>query len=285
LFPAGQTGDPVLFRDLGRFGIFYRRGCRGHIEALSIYLKNTDTVEHGVNFALKENPDGGIVIDNIWVSQAPGTTGWVTVLVKRYWNYDSLFIYNKDPYSSALQIGYWDTGEEDGFYMYPEERWYVDWQRSAYRVKISALSIGDLPISGTVSSILVPSSSIGVASDIITVTPGVVETVLDLRGQGRNLHTTLRTNNYDLTWQVLVDDSPIAVGANESWSIKMLFGEFTGLFGGVGINVTKYDTTYDYYACMITIPFEFKERLKITVYHPVTTGIVASASCNYIRMA
>jgi len=219
------------------------------------------------------------------VTQSAGVEGWVSVAIRRFWNYDSLFIYNKDPYSTELQIGYWDTGEEDGFYMYATERWYLDWQRSAYRMKVSALSIGDIPVSGTVNSIIIPSSSIGVASDVITVTPGVVETVLDLRGQGRNLHTTLWTNNYDLSWQVSVDDSPIAVGANESWSIYTLYDGFIGLFGGVGINVTKYDTTNNRFACMLTIPFEFKERLKITVYHPTATGIVASASCNYTRVA
>jgi len=285
LFPAGQTGDPVLFRDLGRFGIFYRRGCRGHIEEISIYLKNTDTVEHDVDFALKENPDGGIVIDNIRVSQAPGTTGWVIVPVRRYWSYDSLFIYNKDPYSAALQIGYWDTGEEDGFFMYDEERWYVDFQRSAYRVRISALSIGDLPISGTVNSILVPSSSLESRSGSVTIPAYSSAILLDFYGQGRSCFIGLWTDYARMEFDISLDGQYIRFIPHQPLSPYNIAAYFGDLGQGIGIQLTRYDTTLNQFGIMITAPFEFRYRLQIGAMNTDTVDHNAAAAINYIKTA
>jgi len=285
LYPAGQTGDPTSFRDFGQFGIYYRRGSRGHLEELSVYLKNTTDVDKTIKFALKENPDGGIVIDNVSVTQTAYTEGWVSVAVRRFWNYDSLFIYNKDAYSTELQIGYWDTGDEDGFYMYAAERWYVDWQRSAYRMKVSALSIGDIPVSGTVNSILIPSSSLESRSGSIPVAAGSSAMLLDFYNQGRNCFIGLWTNHAKMEFDIRFDGQYIYFIPHQPLSPYNIAAYFGDLGHGIGIQLTRYDTTVNQFGLMITAPFEFRSRVQIGAYNPDTVDHNAAATISYIKMA
>jgi len=284
-YPGGQTGDPTLFRDADNFGIYYRRGCRGHLDRLEIYLKNTTTVDKTVNFALKENPDGGIILDNIAVTQSPGVTGWVQVDVRRFWPYDSLFIYNKDPYSPDLQVGYWDTGEPDGFWMYATERWAYNWQRMAYRIWITALSVGDLPVSGTVSSVLLPSSSLGSRSESVVVGPKATATLIDFYGQGRNHLILLWSRIEKMEFSIFIDENEVYLVPFGPISPYNLYIYFSAPGQGIGLQVTKYDTAGNNFAIMITTPLEFKYRLKINAYNPEDLSYIAAAAVNYIKPA
>jgi len=219
------------------------------------------------------------------VTQSAGVEGWVSVAIRRFWNYDSLFIYNKDPYSTELQIGYWDTGEEDGFYMYATERWYVDWQRSAYRMKVSALSIGDIPVSGMVNSILVPSSSLESRSGSVLVPAGSPAMLLDFYGQGRSCFIGLWADYARMEFSILPDGQYIYFIPHQPLSPYNIAVYLGDLGHGIGIQLTRYDTTINQFGIMITAPFEFRYRFQIGATNPDTVDHNAAAAINYIKMA
>jgi len=77
----------------------------------------------------------------------------------------------------------------------------------------------------------------------------------------------------------------------------MRFGTYTFLqpsgwrdrFGdvnyGLGVRLTKYDTTNNFYTFILTLPYEYQTKIRILAYNPhASIGYHAEASIQYLDL-
>ena len=185
-----ETPDaPPAFSQAGEFeGKFFTRGCRGKIEEIQMYCRSTGILPT-IILRFSAHPCIGPFYD---VTITPGAPwAWVGVAFEEMWNYDSLFIWvysvtNADwgydavlPYDGHLSL---DAGAT----------WADEAIRPFIRVVYTGETPGDVPVSGIVNTIEIPSIATQVASTVgINVPSGVLTEVCVAEGAGTMIEAKL----------------------------------------------------------------------------------------------
>jgi hypothetical protein len=146
------------------YGKFFPRGCRGFVHAIAVYINNTAGAQKTVNFGVGAYPG----CPELWtfsVVQAASTSGVVAALIGKFWNYDGMFIYRKDT-DANVTILYDSTAPAD---LYISTDSGVTWANAYWSSGIvrrlgiymlySGQTVGDMPVSGTLNVVILPTES------------------------------------------------------------------------------------------------------------------------------
>lgn len=154
------TGAPPANRSASDYGKFFPRGMRGILQAIQLYALGNAVGTVDVNIS----PYPGIAALYTTQITPPAAWGWVDAAFNVMWNYDSMYVW-VDECNVAVFWGYDTEKPPDGHrttdggvtFTGPVERSYI-------RAVMTGETAGDVPVSGTVNVIEIPSIASEVAS-------------------------------------------------------------------------------------------------------------------------
>ena len=208
--PVAPALPPVVKTNTFYWGKFFPRGCRGKIDSLQIYCIRTGV---GVlHLQLSPHPNLGPLYE---VIITPGAAwGWATVDFNEMWNYDSLFIWI-DWCPIDVSYGADAVQPYDTHYSLTGTRTWLPLDNRLYiRVVYTGETPGDVPVSGTINTIKIPSTGAQVATtDNVTVPDNDDTLVTFFEGAGTLLQATILIEDDDL----VVPTNPYAGVVYEIW--------------------------------------------------------------------
>jgi hypothetical protein len=153
------------------WGKFYPRGARGHIEHLSVYVRNTADTNQTISISFATRPGGPRIAGPFVITVNANETGawYFAYSIGVWWNYDSIAIYVED-WGPNIDVGY-DAAGMDAIRQISSGIWGFWYNTRAYfRLEAYGKTVGDIPVSGTLNTIGLPSSNLayGQNTDIDT---------------------------------------------------------------------------------------------------------------------
>ena len=86
------------------YGKYFPNGMRGQLDTINLYIRNTAGSAQNLVLGFSLSPISGELFQ-ITNSIPAGFSGWWTVTVARFWDYDSLFIYTKSTTGANIGLG------------------------------------------------------------------------------------------------------------------------------------------------------------------------------------
>jgi hypothetical protein len=275
------TAPPYYLTGTVYRGKFFPRGCRGEIRAVSIYCMRTGTGT--LTLSMSPRPGMGPIAS---VTITPGSSwDWAVGWIHAHWNYDSLFIW-VSACSSDVSYGYDATAPLD---MYRSDdsgaTWYWTEFRLFIRVAMASLTVGDLPVSGTVNTIEIPALSSARQARSLSVPAGseVYDTVQVAAGEllicifwvegtaSRDyLIPRIRCDGV----QVLPFDDTI-----KHWHDWFVTQSSQGICIGV------WDTTANEYSMIVVVPYSFRRTLEVGYYNTGTSTLTGVVGYSYKKIS
>jgi hypothetical protein len=272
IYNHGATATMVANNYTYKRGKFFPRGCRGFLQRVWVYCDNTDTVAHTLTVKFSPAPGMGAVY-TVSASVAAGSSAaWRYIDVKKFWNYDSMFIWASFDINAYGRLGY-DTGTPyDYYYSTDEATWTPDNYRYWIYVTISGETVGDLPVSGTVNTIGVPALSSKYAVSSAYVPQNTETTVLTVKGAGEcdMIICRAHTNTYSHVTEFRIYCDEILAFQDTPDNLNT-FG-FTS--SSPGISLLRFTANGD---CIfvITKRFGFRSALRIAAYNAAGAAAVS----------
>ena len=261
-----NNGDTPLWAatNLLRYrGKFFPRGCRGFLESIELYLHNGDVVPRNCTIYLMPHPEMGPIFEVIHAIPAGYGPAWYTVAISMMWNYDSMFIYVHGVDNTWWTIGYdlgtpWDGYEDNTFYdASREDRRY--WMRANFIGETA----GDVPVSGTINIIEIPSISAARQVQSLNVPANNDLYDTEQRGAGELLIAYFRAVS-DASRDYLVPR--IRCDGNQVMPVDAQIINWYNQWihaNALGICISKWDTTTPEYTMCVEIHYPFRNRLEV----------------------
>jgi hypothetical protein len=262
------TTPPLFFADAFYRSKFFPRGCRGWIEQVKIRARNLTGGDLTMDFGIAPYVGCGEVI--AFTATIPaGANGTVDIdnNIRRFWNYDSMWIFSRTVANANLGLGY-DIGvAPDGCYSADLAGWIDD----ASRIYVSAVmkkeTAGDLPVSGTVNNIEIP--NIATVRQQQSLNVPISSELLDTiqYGSGKTLWVMFWTNTVGgLTSLVprIYADGILVLPVNVIMSLWYL--QYVGL-SKEGIFFGQYDAATPFYCMVVTLRIPFRRSLQVGFYN------------------
>jgi hypothetical protein len=205
---------------------------------------------------------------------ASSSSDWRSITINRFWNYDSMFIYVLGDSSSYPRVVY-DTGSPaDYYYSSDEVIWYFTAYRFWFRAVLSGETVGDLPVSGTVNTVDVPTVSSQLKSGNISISAGVETTVVSVKGAGfcdMIMCAVIAATSAEET------DFRVYCDGNLAFAYKPSELNTNGFTASTpGVSLLKYAAN-GYCCFVITKRFSFRRLLELKAYNGLAGQTV---SCN-----
>jgi hypothetical protein len=263
----GATATMVDSNLTNKRGKFFPRGCRGFINSIEIYCYNGDSVSHTFTVKLSPMPGMGPVATFTLYVAAYSSAAWRAISVKKFWNYDSLFIWVSSDSDSYAMLGY-DSGTPYDYYVSTDEvTWTFDNYRYWFRVNFSGETVGDLPVSGTVNTIAIPNLVSRIDSGLINVPAGGTY-YKEVNGAGSLLVAYFRyytsASTTVLRPSILCDGVEVLPmsGAIVDWRNQLVGLAHSDIY------IAQWDTTLNYYTLAVALPLKFRRSLKVGLINP-----------------
>lgn len=174
------SGPPPSNRSASWYGKFFPRGMRGVIQEIQVYCQSD--VGHTVVARISPSPGLGYTH---YVGMT-GTTewGWRSGTLSKMWDFDSLFIYLYNC-GAGLFWGYDDESPPDGHLSIDSgAKWTGPDERPYIRIVYSGMTSGDVPVAGSVSTVILPVASSIVIRNTVAVPENVEKKILEVEGAG-----------------------------------------------------------------------------------------------------
>jgi hypothetical protein len=202
-------------------------------------------------------------VDSYTLGIAAGSgADWRSVDVKRFWNYDSLFIWVSSDSDSYGRLGY-DTGTPyDAYGSSDEVTWTPYSYRWWFRVNFTGETVGDLPVSGTVNTIAVPNLISGKESGLMTV-PAGGSSYYQVLGAGAMLIAYFRI--YDANAINALRPSILCDGV-EAMPFDATMPDWKTYVVNLAhsdIYLSQWDTTGNYYVLAVALPLKFRRMIQV----------------------
>lgn len=174
------SGTPPSNRSATDYGKFFPRGMRGVLEEIQIYCKG-DAVD---SIIISVSPQPGLGPTHETTIVPTAVWGWQDAAFNIMWNYDSMFIWIS-ACEAAVFWGYDDKENRDGHYTDDSGATFTDLdERPFFRAVMTGETAGDVPVSGIINTIPIPSASSRVIKENTAVTQNVETTFIDVDGAG-----------------------------------------------------------------------------------------------------
>jgi len=260
-----------------RHGKYFPRGCRGFIDRIGIYCRNVGVADEKITVYISPQPGMAPIYSGDIDVPGNAAPAWRWLLIRRMWNFDSLFIYDVCS-GTDVQHAY-DTGTPQDSYTSSNAgaTWTVTAYRYWFRAEYTGETCGDVPVSGTVNTIEVPALSSYVDSGITIIEPGATVTLATIEGSGHSLWILCWSTFEYMTFEIFVD------GVLQCYFAPYdLHAHFCNTGYGIGISLTMWDTAGPNYAFMVTVPFPFKRKIEVKAYN---SGDASHGARSYIIAA
>ena len=256
---------PILYTDAIYKGKFFTRGCRGMLESIQVYCDG-DAVD---TLTIRYSPHPCLgPVGEVSIIPADGYA-WQDFPIEEMWNYDSLFIWVYEctanitwGYDAALPYDGHESGDAG-----------ATWSDLAIRPFIRAVytgeTPGDVPVSGTVNTIEVPSvGGIAESEAPVNCPNGVITDLVTMQGAGTMLmahvtgHPAVNPSHWDRYYQMTVEaDGRRAITLNHM-EITQSPDSPTGR-SSCG-ELVKYSVAgVDYMQMNIRLPIKFRRSLRL----------------------
>jgi len=253
----GDTATMLAPGTSYRRGKYFPRGCRGLIESVEVYCSNQDASDHILYIYISPQPGMAPIISTGLTVPASSSPAWRSKAINHYWNYDSLFVWVLSETSSDPRVGY-DEGPPPDYYDSTDgATWFPANRRLWIRLNMTAQTVGDLPVTGTLNTVEIPSTSSKTEQGITTVPANSEVTLIEINGCGKMLSCYFDSQNADIEYRVYCDGqlAEAITGGN-----LFAYG-FTA--STPGLSLLQFDTATLLTRLFDTRPFEFKRQLKI----------------------
>jgi hypothetical protein len=274
---ANNGATPIMFNpgSTTYYGKFFPRGARGFIRAVYVYCSNADTASHAFTIYLSPMPGMGAVASFTLTVPAGAGSDWRSVTVGRFWNYDSLFVWLIADSPSYPRLGYDAGAPYDEYYSGDGASWSFATARLWIQISYSGLTVGDLPVSGTVNTVEVPGIASFLQGSLVNVPSNTETSMLTFYGSGTVLEI-----------RVLIGANT-PPSASVSYAIRVYVdGEFAGVWSNIVLTQSETATSgrcqvgifaqYTGTTVMaLWVPFRFRRSLEVRFYQ--TTG--SSVNC------
>jgi len=284
--PASHTG--IYYK-----GKFFPRGCRGKIEEIQIYSIRAAAGQ--IWLWVTPFPGLGPIHE---LTLTPGLAwGWHGVAVEEMWNYDSMYIFITGC-SPSVSWGYDEEQPHDGHES-------VTWtppisdvaNRPFFRVVYTAETPGDVPVSGIVNVIEIPSVATRITEALsILCNNGAPSTVVAAMGAGTFLEVRV---NFETSVTPTAGAPPAAVTymvtvyvdgiATVHASNRDLTQSAVATAGrssvGEFYQITVADPAYDITVLTLRMPLKFQMSLYVELYQSSGAAVDADVwvNANMIR--
>ena len=268
--PDHSSTPPSTDTDAYR-GKFFPRGCRGMLEWFWYWGDNTNAGQDAtITFNIAPRIGDSPIISFTTAGFQGGQ--WRSIQIGKFWNYDSMYIWTTA--MNLARVGYDSPAPNlcDGWISSDSG---VTWVDAGYRyyfaVEMKAMTVGDLPVSGTINNIQIPSVA---AAHFLTLNNnlGLTETTLKtINGSGTLVYIRFKvsaeTNSHYTIMNIYCDGSLV-------WSENFAsLGSSVYNYGSgtPGISLLQYGVNA--LCCVhITLPLQFRNQLKITAQAQTTSG-------------
>ena len=260
------TGD-------SRRGKFFPRGCRGFINTIDVYCKDAGAAGGTITVYISPHPSMGYVaIADVTVG-AGASADWRSATFNRMWNYDSLFIFVLCS-SSDINHGY-DSGTPYDYYTSSDAgaTWATMNYRNWFRAVMKGETVGDVPVSGVVNVVEIPTVLSGFKADNTgDITHGTTVDILPtIHGTGKLTAFQSRfccvgavsTSLFNMVLGVVIDGvtyefDMVDLGAS--------VGTTKGIKSPAPVCVSDYDTTAIGETCTFAFNFSISFRRSLRLY-------------------
>jgi len=262
-------------------GKLFPRGCRGFIHAIEVYCRDAGTAGGTITVYISPYPTmGSLASANITVP-AGGEAAWRIATFNRMWNYDSVFIYVVGS-SLDIQHGY-DLGTPyDSFYTNDAgATWGYDNLRRWFRVIMKALTPGDVPVSGTISTVTLPNVSTAGDTGYIGVEPGTTSTLFEVKGMGKIEALALVVGSFPVGY-VPPSEMFLIITVDGDRFEEDIYSYKTWVSNTLNtptpITFVEIDDANYVYRFWLKIPYEFQRSFKVEVRNASATDPIRAAS-------
>jgi len=264
---------PALFvNPVNYTGKFFTRGCRGMLEQIQLYLIGDGVDEITIRYS--PHPCLGPVGEITIVPAA--AWAWQAFVIEEMWNYDSLFIWVHAA-EANVDLGYDLEEPYDAHQSGDAGATWGDLNlRQFTRAVYTGETPGDVPVSGIINNIPIPSISSAYKTHTVQLPLGVETDVFLIEGAGYNdlilLYVQAAVDSDQTYFRVYCDDV-------RSWGFTFrnlnTYG-FTAATPSISLNQYGLGA-----ACFATLThkFEFRRSLRITAWNP--TGAVLATAWAY----
>lgn len=274
------SGEYILGSDDCR-GKFFPRGARGFIYTIDAYCRDTAAAGGTITVYLSPYIGAGYIYSATITVPAGGARAWRSATFNKMWNYDALFIWvSASNINTRVQ---YDNGTPYDEFRSSDDG--VTWThydlRPHLRAVMKAETVGDLPVSGTVNTIEIPTSVSGF--DYITAAPapggGIADLLSTVNGIGRLtcfmvrcVQTAGEVNADDMVLGFVIDGTTYEIQVAEFGGPV---GGGTGLIGPVSFQT--YDDVNNDYRFGFNFVLKFLRTLRIYARNNALAGNTYSA--------
>jgi len=257
---------------------FFPRGARGFIYTIDAYCRDSGASGGTITVYISPYVGAGYIASATITVSAGGGASWRSASFNRMWNYDSLFIFYVMS-QAQIEMAYDADEKFDG---YTSEDAGATWSSQGNRRWLNAVltaeTIGDIPVSGTLNTVSLPSSGSKYSSGSVSVPQTTEITLLTLAGSGKNVLIEAYGAGDDIRFYIYCD----GVQADFLSAYEMHDAGYDG--NTVGKAVIKWVSGAQSNTISV-LPYEFRRELKITAYHAYGIAKTCSATlvANLIR--
>lgn len=266
----GAFYDAIIYK-----GKFFTRGCRGMLEQLQLYCLGDGVDE--ITLRYSPHPCLGPIGEVTIVPAA--AWAWQAFVIEEMWNYDSMFIWI---YESEANVD-WAYDAMLPFDGHLSGDGGATWSDMAIRPFIRAVltgeTPGDVPVSGIINTIKIPSTAAQLAEGPSVSVPSNVQTFLsDFDGAGTLLEAILWVLDDDLALPTnpwlgvryemrIYADGALAFQADNRELTQSSIATFGRSSCGEFLLELAPDVGASWMQMSLRIPVEFRRNLAIYFFH------------------
>jgi hypothetical protein len=250
-----------------RRGKFFPRGCRGFLKTVDVYCKDDYTAGGTITVYISPHPSLGAVASSTITVPAGGAEAWRSASFNIMWNYDSLFIWLLSS-TQYMLFGFSIGTPYDTYYSSDAgASWSVTDGQYMIRAAMAGETVGDVPVSGTVNTIQIPSMTATRQKLTLTLGAGVEGYDTPQAGAGEVLiimfYATAASDKSSLIPRVKCDGAQVLPFdyTMAGWNDNFVSASTPG------ITIGKWDTTGNVYCLVVTVPYPFKRSLEVGFYN------------------
>ena len=277
-FNHGASATMTAITNTTYRGKWFPRGCRGYLDNVQVYCDNPDTSDHTITVYLAPQMGMAPIYSAAITVPAGASADWRFAHFRLMWNYDSMFVYVIADNASYPRIGY-DTGTPiDAYHSTDLETWTFSSRRYWIKLGCVGLTVGDLPVSGTVNTIQVPNVTTAMSTDVVTVSAGGTRVLAEIAGAGELALLKVYTNYTGMHFNVYVDGELVRYSLTSYTFMPATVHADEENYQSRTVTATRYNTTLNAYVVEFTVPLPFKRSLRVEAHNPGsadhTAGII-----------
>jgi hypothetical protein len=251
-------------------GKFFPRGSRGYINTIEVYCDNSDSADHTFSIYVSPQPGIGRTLSLTLTVPAGSNPAWRGVTVGSFWNYDSMFIYLVADNATYPRIGY-DSGTPYDWHQSTDEiTWTPSNTRLWIRANMTAETVGDVPVSGTVNAISIPSVATAPAIALYLTANPSAQSLVTVNGSGKlTFIAWLAVDNGardNLEPVIYVDGQQVFPYGTKTFAQLQTYHISSGV-SCPAVSWSKWDTTGQSYVLQVKLEFPFRRELKVGIYN------------------